>query len=159
MKVAFWHYLGLSQRASNKTVALMNCNFCNPRKRLLPFWVPLFAWKRMECRKTQMDQREQACEFSSVICTWMCFGCSCHLQVTKTEFLLTISIQNQADKWQQWRKNVDFGIINWSHTKFSKLTSWDCRENYYPELRSERVKGKVFTSQLRDITQNISPIF
>ena len=41
---------------------------------------------------------------------------------TKAKFLLTKWIQCQAEKW--WiKKNIDWGIICWSHTKFSKVTS------------------------------------
>ena len=39
--------------------------------------------------------------------------------VTKTEFLLTIS----SRQVMRIKKNIDKGIISWSNTKFSKLTS------------------------------------
>ena len=42
-------------------------------------------------------------------------------QVTKTELLLTISIQYQPDKWWEWRKISIWGLV--TNTKFSALTS------------------------------------
>ena len=42
--------------------------------------------------------------------------------VTKVEFLLTISIQNQANKWWE-EKNINYGINGGSNTKLAELTS------------------------------------
>ena len=39
----------------------------------------------------------------------------------KTEFLLTVSVQYQPDRWWEYRKISILGIISWSNTKFSKL--------------------------------------
>ena len=39
----------------------------------------------------------------------------------QAEFLLTILIKYQPDKWQK-KKNLNLGIISWSNTKFSELT-------------------------------------
>ena len=40
--------------------------------------------------------------------------------VTKTEFLLTITIQSPAQV-MRIKKNINLGIISWSNTKFSEL--------------------------------------
>ena len=45
--------------------------------------------------------------------------------VTKTEFILTISMQYPADKWWELEKSFNKGIISWSYTKLSKITSWE----------------------------------
>ena len=47
-------------------------------------------------------------------------------QVTKTEFLLTISVQYQTDKsWELRKISIWAGIISWSNTKFSELTLYE----------------------------------
>ena len=66
--------------------------------------------------------------------------------VTKTEFLLTTSVQYQADKWWEWREiSIMSGVrsISWSNTKFSDQNHKNCmadsKENYCWDLGSERV--------------------
>ena len=55
-------------------------------------------------------------------------------QETETEFLLTISIGFQEDKWREWKKISTRGSISWFNTKFSKLHNKNCtadsQENY-----------------------------
>ena len=45
--------------------------------------------------------------------------------VTKTEFILMISMQYPADKWWQLENNFHKGIFSWSYTKLSEITSWE----------------------------------
>ena len=43
--------------------------------------------------------------------------------VTYTEFLLTLSVQYQGRQVMRVMKNINQGIIGWSNSKFSNLTS------------------------------------
>ena len=63
--------------------------------------------------------------------------------VTKTEFLLTISIQYQADEWWEYRQILIWGLlvdpIPNSLNQHHKNCVADSKENYWWDLRSWRV--------------------
>ena len=35
----------------------------------------------------------------------------------------SFSLQDQVDKWWEKKKNINLGIISWSNSKFSEVTS------------------------------------
>ena len=61
--------------------------------------------------------------------------------VFKTEFLLTILIQYKQTSDEN-KENINEGILNWSNTKFSKITVWQTVRKITHEIL--RVKGLTF---------------
>ena len=61
--------------------------------------------------------------------------------VFKTEFLLTILIQYKQTSDEN-KENINKGILNWSNTKFSKITVWQTVRKITHEIL--RVKGLTF---------------
>lgn len=70
----------------------------------------------------------------------------------RENFLLTIPMQYQTEKWREEKKNTNQGITSWSQskhysTKYHYNNCMNCmadsQENYYKAIGSGRVKGRL----------------